>query len=406
MKDVDRRTVLQLLGLSAVALQLSGCASGDANLAISNVGRAPAGAPVRSTLSTFAAGLLDRMPDGNVVVSPASIAIVLAMLGNGTSTTTRTQFEKVLGSPIDALNVELNSLGQRLVALDGKKGTSITFSNALWLQKGTTWQQPFLDSLKKWYGAGARLADFMHDPPGAVTAINSWCSSATKGLIPTIVDTSMITTFTRVVAGNAVYIKGSWVTDFKKEATTKEPFRTGSGAEVSADTMHASRMMKYLETGSRTSIALPFRHEDLAFIVALPMSTGRVSLSNLGDLCDVLDADEALVDLALPKFHAEFAQSLKSALTGLGLVDAWTEAADFSGITGDRSLLLDFVQHKAVVTVDEKGAEAAAVTAGGAAATSLPMSRDFHADRPFLWAIVHVPTKALVMLGREDDPTA
>ena len=79
------------------------------------------------------------------------------MLGNGTSTTTRTQFEKALG---------------------------------------------------------ARLADFMHDPLGAVTTINSRCSSATKGLIPTIVDTSMITTFTRVVAGNAVYMKGSWVTDF------------------------------------------------------------------------------------------------------------------------------------------------------------------------------------------------
>jgi len=169
---------------------------------------------VRSTLSTFAAGLLDAMPDGNVVLSPASIAIVLAMLGNGTSTTTRTQFEKVLGSPIETLNVELNSMAQRLVALDGQKGTSITFSNALWLQKGGTWQKPFLDALKKWYGAGARLADFMHDPLGAVTAINSWCSSATKGLIPTIVDTSMITTFTRVVAGNAVYMKGSWVTDF------------------------------------------------------------------------------------------------------------------------------------------------------------------------------------------------
>jgi serine protease inhibitor len=88
--------------------------------------------------------------------------------------------------------------------------------------------------------------------------------------------------------------------------TTKEPFRTGSGAQVTADIMHASWRIPYLQTGLLTSIALPFRHEDLAFIVALPTSTGRVSLSNLPDLCDVLDADEALVDLALPKFHAEF----------------------------------------------------------------------------------------------------
>ena len=205
MRDLDRRTVLQLLGLSALALQLSGCAAGDANLAISGVGRAPKGEPIRSTLSTFAAGLLDRMPDGNVVVSPVSIAVVLAMLANGAST---------------------------------------------------------------------------------------------------------------------------------------------------------------------------------------------------------IDSGEALVALALPKFHAEFGQSLREVLTGLGLVDAWTDGdADFSGITGDRSLHLGFVQHKAVVTVDETGAEAAAVTAGGAEASSLTVPQTFHADRPFLWAIVHVPTKAIVMLGREDDPT-
>ena len=405
MKDLDRRSALQLLGLSVLALQLSGCAAGDADLAISNVGRAPLGDPVRSTLSTFAAGLLDAMPGGNVVLSPASIAVVLAMLANGTSTTTRTQFEKVLGSPIDTLNVELNSLDQRLVALDGQKGTSITFSNALWLQKGRTWQQPFLDSLKKWYGAGARAADFEQNPSGAVDTINAWCSSATKGLIPTIVDTSMITTYTRVVAGNAVHIKGSWATEFVKSLTTKEPFRTGSGTQVSADTMHGTQHVPYLQTSLLTSIALPFRHEDLAFIVAVPTSTGPLKLTGLPDLCNVLDAEPIELQLALPAFHAEFAQSLKTVLTGLGLVDAWSDvAADFSGITGDRSLKLDFVQHKAVLKVDETGAEGAAVTVGGVGASSLPTTI-FRVDRSFLWAIAHVPTKSIVMLGREDDPT-
>ncbi len=373
-------------------------------MAISDVARAPQGDPVRSTLSPFAASLLDAMPEGNVVVSPASIAVVLAMLGNGAATTTRTEFEKVLGSPIDALNIELNGLAQRLVALEGKKGTEMTFWNALWVQKGN-WQQPFLDAMKKWYGAGVRLADFVKDSAGTVTTINSWASLATKGVVPAIVDMTMVTPLTRIVAGNAMYIKGSWVTDFVKELTTKEPFTTGSGAQVSADTMHASWRIPYLQTGLVTSVALPFRHEDLAFIVALPMSTGPVKLTSLPDLCDVLDADEALVNLALPKFHAEFTQSLKAALTGLGLVDAWTDAADFSGMTGDRTLELGFVQHKAVVTVDEKGAEAAAVTAGGAEATSLPMSRDFHVDRSFLWAIAHRPTRSIVMLGRENDPT-
>ena len=136
--------------------------------------------------------------------------------------------------------------------------------------------------------------------------------------------------------------------------------------------------------------------------MAVPAS-GSLSLTGLPDLCDVLDSEQTEINLSLPKFHAEFAQSLKSALTGLGLVDAWTGAADFSATTGDRSLFLGFVQHRAVLTVDELGAEGAAVTAGGTAA-SMPMT-SFRVDQPFLWAIAHVPTKTLVMLGREDDPT-
>jgi serpin B len=406
VKDLDRRTALQLLGLSVLALQLSGCGEpGDPPMAISDVARAPQGDLVRSTLSRFAARLLDAMPDGNVVVSPASIAVVLAMVGNGAATTTRTQFENVLGSPIDALNIEFNGLTQRLSALQGQQGTLLTFWNALWLQKGH-WEQSFLEAMKKWYGAGVRLADFTNDPAGTVTTINSWADLATEGLIPTIVDPSMVTTGTRIVAGNAVHIKGSWATPFMASLTSKQPFRTGSGAQVSTDTMHGTPRLKYLETGAMTSIALPFRHEDLAFIVALPASQGPLTLTALPDLCDVLDADQTELNLSLPKFHAEFDQALKSSLAGLGLVDAWSDAvADFSGMTGDRSLFLSFVQHKAVLSVDEKGAEGAAVTAGGATATSLP-SLTFTVDRPFLWAIAHVPTKSLVMLGRESDPTS
>ena len=405
MADVDRRTVLRMLGLSVLALELTGCGEqGDPPMAISDVARAPQGDPVRSTLSTFAAGLLDAMPDGNVVVSPASIAVVLAMLGNGAATTTRTEFGKVLGSPIDSLNVELNGLAQRLVALAGQKGTEVTFFNALWLQR-THWESEFLDALKKWYGAGVRLADFENDPSGAVTAINTWADSATNGLIPAIVDNSMITTYTRVVAGNAVHIKATWATPFVKSLTSKGPFRTGSGSEVSADIMHGTPYLRYLQTSSLTSVALPFRHPDLAFIVAVPAS-GSLKLTGLPDLCDVLDTEQTEINLGLPRFHAEFAQSLKSALTALGLVDAWAlPDADFSGMSGDRTLNLSFVQHKALLTVDELGAEGAAVTAGGAEASMMPTTT-FVVDQPFFWAIAHVPTKTLVMLGREDDPTS
>lgn len=407
MNALRRRTALQLLGLSGLAwsLPLSGCEQGDAQMASSDVPRAPQGDLVRSTLTPFAARLLDALPRGNAVMSPSSVAVVLAMLGNGAATTTRAELEKVLGSPVDALNVELNGLAQRLVALAGQKGTEVTFWNALWLQTDTTWQQPFLDALMRWYGAGARLADFIHDPATAVTSINSWCEQATKGLIPSIVDRSMITTDTRVVAGNAVRIKGDWAAPFEPSFTRRQAFRTGSGTQVEVDMMHGMPYVRYLRTASLTSVALPFRQEDLAFIVALPADDRSLALAPLSDLSAVLDGDRTELNLALPKFHAELAQPLKEPLTKLGLVDAWKPGvADFSAISGDRSLNLDFVQHKAVLKVDEKGAEGAAVTAGGATATALP-ALTVMVDRPFFWAVAHVPTRSLVMLGRQEDPT-
>ncbi|HET7723886.1 MAG TPA: serpin family protein [Propionibacteriaceae bacterium] len=406
MRAIRRRTALRLLGLSGLALwvPVSGCEKGDARMAISDVPRAPQGGLVRSSLTPFASRLLDAMPQGNAVLSPASVAVVLAMLGNGTATTTREEVETVLGSPVGALNVELNGLAQRLVALAGQKGTEVTFWDALWLQKDTTWKKPFLDALKEWYGAGAMLADFIHDPADAVTRINTWCDAATKGLISSIVDRSMITPDTRVVAGNAVRIKGDWASPFEPSLTRKQPFRTGSGSPVDVDMMHGMPYLRYLRTDAMTSVALPFRHEDLAFIVALP-ANGSLTLSGLPDLTGVLDGDRTELNLSLPKFRAELAQPLKDPLTRMGLVDAWKPGvADFSAITGDRSLNLDFVQHKAVLRVDEKGAEGAAVTAGGATATALP-ALSFTVDRPFFWAVAHVPTRSLVMLGRETDPT-
>lgn len=405
MTPFDRRALLQLVALVGAAAPLSACASGDSTLAMSDVGRAPAGSPVRSTLERFAAGLLDQMPAGNVVVSPVSIAAVLAMLGNGAAGTTRTQIESVLGSPIDALNTELNTLTQRLVALDGAEGTSLALSNALWVQKGMTWKQPFLDALKKWYGAGGQLTDFIHDAAGAIMAINSWCSTATKGLIPSIVDESLITPDTRLAVGNAVYVKGAWEVQFDKSMTSREPFTTGSGSVVSVDMMHATRTVKARETDRAVTIALPFRHADLAFVAAVPKIGETASLSRV-DLTSVLDEAPVETMIALPKFHAEFSQPLKKALVALGLVDAWSAlSADFSAMTGDRSLSLGFVQHKAVITVDESGAEAAAVTVGGVVASSARLMPKFVADHPFLWAIVHVPSRSLVILGREDDPT-
>lgn len=412
--SLPRRDLLRLAALiagGAVVPALASCAATpaqEAALAISKVPRRSPEPLTRSSVDRFGAALLDGLGGGNVVVSPLSVAIVLAMLGTGAAGETRAEFEAVLGSGIDDLNEEFNAL---LLTLDGtgaRDGLELTLANALWAQHGLALQPPFLDALAGFYGAGVRQVDFAKGTQAAIDAINAWADQSTKGLIPVIVDESMIKQDTRLALGNAIHFKGSWEQQFLPQLSAPRPFTTGSGATVNPTMMFGDASMWWLETPEWTGAALPFAGGEVAMALLLPKPGAPATLAGLtasAGLAELFAAPRGRAMVTMPRWKARTNKQLKSILTSLGLRAAFDPGrADFSGLTGATRLVLDFVVHEATVTVDETGAEAAAVTVAGFVETSGP-SRALLLDRPFYWAITHVPTATALFLGRVDDPT-
>ncbi len=411
---LPRRDLLRFAALIAggsLLTRVTGCAAAPTEaLARSGVPRQRPGTAIRSSLDPFGAALLDGVAGANRVLSPFSVAAVLAMLANGASGPTRAEFEAVLGSRVEALNAELNATLQALAASGTRNGLDLTPANAVWAQQGPAWKPPFLDALASFYGAGIRQTDFAGDPGAAVRAINAWADQATKGLIPTIVDDSMISTDTRLAVGNAIHFKGSWEDQFDERDTTPMAFTTGSGTTVSAPMMAGDRTLPWLETPSWTGAALPFSGGELAMALLLPAPDAPASLTELTSsvgLADLLAAPAAPLMLVMPRWKARTNARLEGPLQALGLRRAFDSLnADFSGMTDSLRLALQFVVHEATITVDETGAEAAAVTVGGVGVESAPLPhRVLRLDRPFYWSIMHVPTRTALFLGRVDDPT-
>lgn len=411
---LDRRALLRLTGLAVLGVALPGtlsaCASSKENAMLtSSVARRPATPLTASTLGPFTARLADAVaPTGNLVLSGYSAAAVLAMIANGAAGATAEEFTRVLGSPVEALNAELNAADQAMTV--GGQPVAVTIANAFWAQQGYAFKQPFLDALAAWFGAGVHQLDFAQTAT-AVDAINSWADERTRGLIPDVVTPDQISPDLRMVLANAIHVKGSWADQFDPQRTVDEPFTTSSGTQVTAPMMRRDGRMPWLETPDWEAVALPFEGGAWAMVLALPRPDAPATLTSLtGDrpLEDVVAAAPVEVGLQVPRWRTASDLNLKAPLQALGLNAAFEPGvADFSGMTDAEALFLGFLLQKARIAVDETGAEAAAVTIGGMEATGMPAEqRLLRLDRTFWYSLVHVPTRTSLFVGRVDDPTS
>lgn len=407
-----RRDLFRLAGLLGLAslLPAAGCSAAGSGLVLGSAPRRSPQPGRPSVLTPFATRLLDALvaADADAVVSPFSIAAVLAMVGNGAKGTSLTQLETALGAPLATLNEEFNATLLALAKPDAD--VAVVAANALWAQRGYPWQQAYLDALAGWYGAGVREIDFAGSPASGVAAINAWAKERTRGLIPEIVNEPMINRDTRLCLGNAVYFKGRWQKPFLAELTTRGPFTLPSGERIDADLMHGRPWGVWTQTPAFASVAIPFESPDYAMVCLLP-ARGLAPLGTLlggRTLGSLATGTPEPVSLTMPKWTFRLNRQLKGPLGTLGIVELFDPGrADLSGMTTAERLFLSFVVHEAVIKVDEAGAEAAAVTVAGAEVASAPLQpRELVLDRPFYWTIVHVPSQTPLFLGRVVKPAA
>ena len=419
---------------------------GAATVAKSDVPRTsapPSAAPkAASAIRAFGLNLYRRVAKGggNVVLSPTSIAIALAMARAGAKGGTATQMDEVMrsaGAPqlADAMNALDAALATRTGTFEGPDGDPLKvvlrIANATFLQRGMPVEPAFLDALAARFGSGVRLVDYEASPEASRKTINAWVDKRTGGRIPDLLQLGDLTTLTRFVLVNAIYLKAPWLEAFQPQDTTQARFTRADGSRVRVPTMHlvstglGPNFPVAVASGWR-AIRLPYigdrpRGYDggLAMTIIVPDDLAAfergLTPAKLARITN-LKRDGGLlhyrkVDLALPRFSIESRVDLKTVLSALGMPLAFdVERANFRGIaTLPFGLYIQKVVHQANIDVDEKGTEAAAATAvagatGGPGDTSEPIV--IRADRPFLFVLTDVPTDAILFMGRVTDPSA
>ncbi len=374
--------------------------------------------------SQFALMLYARLAagEGNLFFSPNSISTALAMTYAGARGRTRTQMQEILRLPLEgeALHACFAALSQQLHngARQGG-GYQLSIANRLWGERSFVFREAFLRLTRTYYGAELAEVDFITNAEGVRKTINDWVAEETRQKIQDLLAPGTITPITRLVLTNAIYFKGDWATQFSKEATRQEPFWVSAADKVDVPMMHQLGTFGYREDGQLQALELPYAGDALSMLVLLPKERDGLLPLEQSLTMEKLEQWSGLrskrkVSVYLPKFRIEAAFALKDTLMAMGMTEAFSEEADFSGMVedtaakeSDESLILSAVMHKAYVDVNEEGTEAAAATAVvvDRLTTSVPEPPVvFRADHPFLFFIRDVRTGSFLFFGRVMNP--
>jgi len=386
--------------------------------------------------SAFAFDLYARLKsqEGNLIYSPYSISTALAMTYAGARGDTAAEMEKTLRFPCEKVQVDrgpaeaqvfmdvswdqgrlhaaMADLVDDLNARGGKGAYELVVANRLWGQAGYSFLAPFLSLNQAYYGAGIETVDFARATEAARKTINTWVEDQTRDKIKELLKPGVLDSLTRLVLTNAIYFKGSWASQFKKERTADAPFHVTPDRTVDVPMMRQTEKFGYTETGDMQVLDMPYVGGELSMTILLPKKA-----DGLGDVEASLDAGSLKTWVAslrkrkiavfLPRFKIEFGIGLSETLKAMGMPLAFSNAADFSGMDGTQRLYISAVIHKAFVEVNEEGTEAAAATAVVVGIKSAPMRPlVFRADRPFVFLIRDRVKGSVLFIGRVTDPTA
>jgi len=365
-----------------------------------------------------------RSQGGNLFVSPYSISTALAMTRAGARGRTASQMAQVLHFPAIAESAPpgpdqrqfASAYGQIIKDLNkrGEKGAyTLNVANALWGQKGFGFLKEFLELVRTNYGGQLNEVDFIGATEAARKTINAWVEKQTKGKIKDLLPAGVLDSMTRLVLTNAIYFKGNWARQFKKDRTQDAPFVLADGRKIEVPMMNQTAQFGYTETETLQGLELPYVDKELSMIILLPKEPDGLSkleevltAENLSQWLARLYSREVVV--SVPKFKVTTQFSLASVLQSMGMTDAFSSSADFSGMDGKKDLFISAVIHKAYVDVNEEGTEAAAATGVTMKLTSLGPSETpvFRADHPFLFLIRDNKSGGILFIGRVMNPKA
>lgn len=340
----------------------------------------------------------------NVLISPLSIELALAMTANGAKGKTLDEMQELLGGDItiDELNEYLYSYVNSLPSGEKYK---VDIANSIWIrdEEGRlTIEDNFLKKNADYYGAAAYKAPF---DSSTVRDINNWVNDNTDGMIDKVIEEIPYDAIMYLI--NALVFDAEWQKIYERNEIYDGVFTTEAGEERDVQMMFSSES-KYFKTDSAKGFFKNYKDAKYSFVGILPdedMTLDEYIASLDGEeLLAVLDgAENGMVNVDLPKFEYEYELEMNNVLKSLGMPTAFdSQNADFTGIGRSiyDNIFICRVLHKTHIKVDERGTKAGAVTViemfdCGAAMPPLTITL----DRPFVYMIIDNETNLPIFMG-------
>lgn len=347
----------------------------------------------------------------NLMISPLSISMALAMTINGAEGQTYGDMKEALylsGMELDEINEAFQSLIDLLVTVD--PAVTVKIANSIWYRDELPVEQDFLDRVREYFDARIQGLDFQD--PASVDVINDWVAENTEGMIEEIIDE--IPDHMVMYLINALYFKGDWLRPFDSDDTQPADFKLENGETVEVDMMEQEGNFAIYSSNEVKLIELPYGDSLYTMTVLMPAAEympinqfveEKLTADNLAGWRSSLQAESAETTIKLPKFEFEYEIDYNDILKAMGMEIAFDEgAADFKGIAdvSPQNLFISEVKHKTFIRVDEEGSEAGAVTSVGVGIDSLPPQ--MIVDRPFVFIIYERESGTNLFMGVVKNP--
>ncbi|WP_422478373.1 serpin family protein [Pleomorphochaeta sp. DL1XJH-081] len=344
--------------------------------------------------------LVAQERDGNLIFSPLSIHTALSMTALGAEGETKRQMEQLLSIP-------------QVLENPFPDATGLSIANSIWVDERYPVSSHFIRQTKELFFAEVETLDFSNSL--SPTKINDWVFQKTNGKIDTIIEE--LKPDMRMILVNAVHFLADWADPFDANDTRDRIFHAPSG-DYRTPFLHSERSTLVLDYAKALGIALPYEHGRFVFVALLPPENLTIqqwiatqSSALVENLFKSLEKGSyERVQLAFPKFLDHYEVRLSPMLQQIGMTLPFDPTrANFSGLHADgvSDLFIDDVLHKTFIRVDEKGTEAAAVTAVTMRLTSMmPAGIPIVFDRPFLYGILDKSTGQALFLGVMQTPEA
>lgn len=369
--------------------------------------------------------------DGNLIFSPYSISLNMALLYAGAKGETAEQMAKVLhfNLPQEQFHAAFKDLDLSLKRTQDEPlvptptieyvnpavDLTLTIANGLWAQRGLPFNDDYQRTIRNNYGVDVNPVDFAGDPEGAQQTISHWVEENTRGRIKNMPAQGSITSQTRLALINAIYFKGEWSIPFNTRKTHDARFNLTGGDKITVPMMvhdfgevsclsgdnYQAVELTYGDSGSTSMMILT---PDIGIFHEFENKLGQGLITQIQENISRTNS----VDFQMPRFHFESKFNLQNILETMGMILPFSKNADFTGMSPSSGLSIGYAEHKATITVDEQGTEASGVTVvaipemGGGNACD----NEIIADRPFIFIIYDHATSTILFMGRVMNPAA